>query len=341
MPRTTHALLVAVALAALACVGPRTSSAPAETLHPAYRPMLAAVQDALDREQLFLAERTLLAWRSRLTVDAAFAARAVEGVPAQAGRPDAASVATATRTVESYERIVAGRVALAGLDIALELRRVAGAERVQAVLTARSRLDADVELRPGPASLEVRRQSLEPRTGHETTDIEVQQLADGLRLVVPAGGAAEVGLTELAILVPGGAIATRMRCRATLLGGALVLGGRELPARAWPVAAAERTDLPGWLPATPVEPEELARLAAEAGATPEALAERAVRILPTQRVAALELLREPVALRTVEELTVLMPALRWLCGVEGLGRDPYAWRKYMAEARWRDAAPGG
>lgn len=340
-PPAMRPLLALASLAALACGALRTPRAPEPPLHPSYRPTLAALQDMLERDELALAERTLQQWRARLGMDAALAARASDTAALAPGRPDAAAVAAAERALERYELTVAGRRVFAGLDIALTLRRVAGEPRVRVELSVASRLDEAVELRPGPATLEVRRQTLEPRTGQETHTVELLPAAEALRIAVPARGTTLVALGDVPVVVPTGAIATRTRCKAVLLGGAVLAGGRELPARPLEVPEAERTDLPGWLPSTAVEPAELARLAAQPGATMEALCERAVRVLPARRTEALELLREPVALRTVEELVVLMPALRWLCAVEGLGRDPYAWRRYMADAPWRAAAAPG
>jgi len=343
--------VVALLLALLgACAVARPPQRPI-VLHPQYLPTYQAVQEALEREDLGLAERTLLHWRARLGADAAAAAQATPEAPLQPGRPSAAAVADAQRMTDNLGRVVEARRTIAALDLGLEVRRVAGAQRAEVWLAAQSSLTEPVLLVPGPANLELERLSLDPKTGLEVRATELTALTDEVRLEVPAGGAAVVRLGEVAIGVPGGAIATRTRFHLVLRSGSVTVQGRVLPVRAMAVRGAERTDLPTWLPAGPVEPAELARLVAKPDAALTALVERAVRILPERRVEALELLREPALERTLDQFELLVPVLRWLTGASGErgalptdpGRDPGQWRNYLAEARWRpvEAEAGG
>lgn len=345
--RTTFVTLLLVLLAA--CVGTSARQRPIN-LHAQYIPTLQAVQEALEREDLALAERTLLQWRARLAVDAATAARATPEAPLEAGRPSAAAVADAERLAENLGRVIEARRTIAALDLGLELRRIAGAQRVEVWLTAESSLVEPVVLVPGPGNLEVERLSLDPKTGLEVRATELLALTREVRLEILAGGAAEALLGAVAIGVPGGAIATRSRINLVMRSGSVTVQGRVLPVRAMAVRGAERTDLPAWLPNAPVEPAELARLVAEPGAPLTALVERTVRIVPERRVEALELLREPALERTLDEFELLVPVLRWLAGSSGdrsagptPGRDPGQWRSYLAEARWRpvEAASSG
>jgi hypothetical protein len=337
-------LLVALPVALLwACAVPGARQRPIN-LHPQYIPTLQAVQEALEREDLALAERTLLHWRARLGVDAAAAAQATPEAPLELGRPSAAAVADAEQLAENLGLVIEARRTVAALDLGLELRRIAGAQRVEIWLTAESSLAEPVSLVPGPGNLEVERLSLDPKTGLEVRATELLALTRAVRLEIPAGGAADALLGDVAIGVPGGAIATRSRFNLVMRSGSVTLQGRVLPVRAMAVRGAERTDLPSWLPTAPVEPAELARLVAQPGAPLTALVERAVRILPERRVEALELLREPALERTLDDFELLVPVLRWLAGSSGdrsagntPGRDPGHWRSYLAEARWRPA----
>ncbi|MEZ6017331.1 MAG: hypothetical protein R3F49_19615 [Planctomycetota bacterium] len=331
-PRGHRGLALALGACAALSACRNVERAPYATLHPTYRPTLAAVQDALDHEELEVAARTLQRWRARLTADRAFAANA-ETV--DTSRPGPEALDAAFGMVERLESIVEGRRVLAALDLGISLRRVPDAQRVEVHLSVQSRWPSDLEWQPGPGILEVERLSLEPTSGRESRGLETVPLPRELRLTLPAGGTLDVVLNELPIGVPPGAIATRIRCAVVLRGGTLLVDGRELPSRPTDVRSAERTDLPSWLPAAPVEPEELARLAAYPEATQAALVERAVRILPEQRLDALELLREPGGARRNEDFPPLVPVLRWLSGTVRPNRDVEFWRAYLAEARWR------
>jgi len=303
--------------------------------------MLEAVQSALEHDELDVAERTLAQWRGRTQLDASNA-RVHSAVSdggrapvAVGGRPDLAATRDAEHFITNFEQILAGRRVLAGVDLALELRRVPGESRVGVYLAGQSRLDEPVTLRPGPGNIEVVRISLDPRTGHELNEAETITLPGPLALALTAREAGELFLCDVDIVVPTGMVATRMRCRAALRGGTVVVAGAERPARAFDIAGAERTDLPGWLPTEAVEPAELARLAANLEAGQPAFCERAVRILPARRVEALELLRVPALERNPDQLVPLIPALRWLSGESQLGRDPRRWRTYLRDAPWR------
>ncbi len=150
-------------------------------------------------------------------------------------------------------------------------------------------------------------------------------------LTVPAGGQSELRLATIPIEVPAGSIATRTRCGAELRSGQVQRDGVDLPLRPLRVPSTERTELPAWVPAGPVDPTELARLVAEPGAARAALIERAVRVLPERRDEALRALRGPALARTPEEFELLVPVLRWLTGTRDLQRDVAGWRSLLQE----------
>jgi len=326
-----------VLLAALCagCLASRTAPAPLR-VDARYLQAFDAVEAALAREELDLAERTLALWRARLVVDRAAAqrARASAGDSVGAATPlPLTAVEDAERMVERLELVLAGRRTVAALALRLELRRVPGREELDVVLAVASSLAVPVQLDPGPVNLQVERWSIDPRTAHETLPVEVLALGDVRRLAIPAGGEAEVRLATIPIEVPAGSIATRTRCAAQLRSGQIEREGRRLPLRPLRLPDAERTELPAWVPAGPVEPAELARLVALPTASRAALIERAVRVLPERRAEALDALREPALARTPEEFEALVPVLRWLTGTRNLERDVAGWRALLQEAR--------
>ena len=105
------------------------------------------------------------------------------------------------------------------------------------------------------------------------------------------------------------------------------------------VEPVERTDLAVFLPNAAVEPEELASYAARHDFAIQALIERTVRILPSRREEALDLLAPIVARSTEEELQRLQPTLRWLARTHALGGGPLAWKRWMANRVPRRTQP--
>ena len=105
--------------------------------------------------------------------------------------------------------------------------------------------------------------------------------------------------------------------------------GALLPFRAPEIAAAEFESPATYLPREPVEPAELVRYATGEVVSLPPLLERAVRVAPEQRVAALVALSHELDQLEDERLQVLLPALRW---PSRSGRDqsnPDLWREFL------------
>ena len=318
-------------------------------VHRAYTASFDALHAALEADDLLVAESTLARLKQRLAADRATApsiAQARQRDDAIAARtlsgelPSAENVAAAMRMSAAFERVIAGRVRMAAIELDLALVRRPGTEMVDVILTARSTWSEALVLEPGAGRLEILRASLEPRTGAERRESRIRTLEEGTRLEIPAGGEVEVRVTEVPVEVPVGAIATRMEAAMTFNNGTVSEGKESLPMRDLELSGVRRTDLAGWVPTALVDPIELAELVQRGGAPLPAILERAVRISPARRDETLDRLGEVVRTLPMEAFHSIVPALRWVVGTNEFGRDEKRWRDWLIERYETRAAAG-
>ncbi len=96
------------------------------------------------------------------------------------------------------------------------------------------------------------------------------------------------------------------------------------------VRAAEVVRLAAFLPTTTVAPEELVDYIETGEVHLLPLMERAVRIAPSSRDEAVDLLAPLVAGLAEPEAREIVPALRWLTDIAEPGGDPTAWKAWFA-----------
>ena len=260
--------------------------------HPAYQAAFEALRATLDDGDLQAARATSRRLRARLereraTLPTMEAARNNEGGPLSyqvlSGElPAKESAEGALRMVDGFDSVIEGRARVRALDLAVILSRVPDSEQVRVVLRARSAWPEPLELRPGAGTVEVLRTSLEPRAGDERRDSARIALPEATVLRVPANAEADHELCRLAIEMPLGAIATRMRVDTVFLGGTIQEGDERYPAQDFDVRSARRTDLAGKIPAVAVGPGPLLELVERGRAPLAAILERTVRIPPAR-----------------------------------------------------------
>ena len=217
---------------------------------------------------------------------------------------------------QGFERILAGRAAVADLvtTLVLESRepqdgsRAAPVEVFQVWVNLGPR---DVELRPGPTSRRLTRESLDAR-GHLVSRISTEVLAGLGPWVLPAGGAQRRSLGVYPLLVPGDCMAARTTFLISHLPGFVLVDGRELPAQTLPHPRASRTVLASFLPQEAVTAQEWMDWAGSPRAALAPLLERTVRLSPSAAAEVLEALGrdEPNLGRSAWQY--ILPALRWL-----------------------------
>ena len=339
-------------MATLACVGacggatrvrpeaPEAAAAPSAIVsHPAYQAAFEALRAALDDGDLQAARATSRRLRARLereraTLPSMEEARKNEGGPLSyqvlSGElPAKESAEGALRMVDGFDRVIEGRARVRALDLAVILSRAPEAEQVRVVLRARSAWPAPLELRPGAGTVEVLRTALEPQAGDERRDSARIALPEATVLRVPANAEADLELCRLAIEVPLGAIATRMRVDTVFLGGTIEEGDERYPAREFDVRSGRRTDLAGKIPAVALGPGPLIELVERGRAPLAAILERTVRIPPARFPETLDRLGESLEIRPLEAIRPVVPSLRWLAETESFGRDEEAWREWL------------
>lgn len=361
--RSLASVLVAaskLALAASLSIGAACTSA-RERIDPRFEADLRAVEQALvDRDEArarelldaLEARKPTGAARQRVAqLDAAltereFAPYAATFEALEAARRDRDSV-VARRVLErlqksgapasvleqaaAYERIVAGREIVAGLDLHLAAKLLPdnlGEPNVYAVVLRASHAgDAPVRLQVPSGSLSFLATGVDP-SGIERRSA-VNRFVDVLAHVELAPHTEhEIALGRFSLAV-GGLIAARGRWELALNAGTLTTGARELPAMHVVVAPCEVVRLDPRLPTGAVEPAELLRYVEAGAPSIAALLERAVRVENSRRNEALETLM-PAALELDDEtLKRIVPALRWLGGERDLGGDPRAWRLWL------------
>ncbi len=309
-------------------------------VHRVYVAAFDAVEAALASDDLLVAQSTLTRLQQRLAADSASAptiaqARAREDEIAtrtlNGELPSAENVAAAIKMSEGFERVIAGRLRMAAIELSLGLERQPGSETVNVLLFAKSSWEEPLVLEPGAGRLEILRVSLEPRTGSERREARIRALESGTRLELPPGERVQVTVTEVPIEVPVGAIATRMEAQVTFNGGTVAEGRFSLPMREQVLPKAKRTDLAGWVPTSLVEPLDIVELMQRGDAPLPAILERAVRISPTRRAETLDRLGKAVRTLPVDSFHSMVPALRWIVGTNQFGRDEKRWREWLIE----------
>jgi hypothetical protein len=198
-----------------------------------------------------------------------------------------------------------------------------------------------IELRPGPASLQVTKTSVghmqvvrfgEPMVGGEEQSTETHPYPALRNLGLDPGGSIEVGLAAFFIDVPAGDLAVRLTFDLDLRSGSIVRDGRELPAMHVPVEGCEATCW-GKLLCAELEPtpESLEQYVLRpTSITAECALELAVRLPPDQRKETLDRLAARENEISEQHLLELGPALRWLTEDPTLGGDSNLWRAYLA-----------
>jgi hypothetical protein len=241
----------------------------------------------------------------------------------------------------AYERVLDGRQLGRELSLRLESEPVGGsAGDFRLVLVASHFASQRVVMRLPPAALTRSLVSIDAagNEGRSSTSEACRALE---KLVLPPGERVRVRLLDYELELAG-ALAVRERWSLEPRSGVLRLGERDLPAHELPVTAVERTRLASFLPATLVEPEELARALLDPQTPLPALIERAVRIDPERREEALNRLDaavEELARTSPERLERAAPALRWLARTGRPGNSAVAWADWFrARRRERELA---
>jgi hypothetical protein len=251
-----------------------------------------------------------------------------------ARRPQGAALELA----RAYERILDGRALVAALDLRLEAEEVPESPGAYEVfLLASQGTGEPVTLRPRGARLRETVVAVDP-DGAENRRVGVAVVEDLGEVVLPAGELVRRHLARVSLGAPAGALAVRARWYLELSTVDAVVADRALPTAAVRVGVTERVRLAAFLSPTPVEPAELLRYLREEQINPQALMERAVRILPERRAEALDLLTPMAEEMSVLTLAQLVAPLRWLAGTTIPGGDAEAWRRWLA-ARARRAGP--
>lgn len=314
--------LVAFAVLALAlpgCAGPRANEVrgiPAGTVEgiaPRYQPLFEALRDAVEADEDETARQIADNLAARLALEP-------EGTR---GRRDA------QRLLQGFERVLDGRALVDSLDLRLALREESGGRAVRVVLRARAERRTRLELRPAAASLLSYRVTL-AEDGRETSSVRTQGVPNLDVLAVDSDGWVEVPLATFPTSLPRNAIAARTHWSLSLLAGDVVEESERYPAMHVPVGAVERVDLAHYLPNGPVEPAELLTYLQRPDVALPPILERTVRIVPERREEALDLLAPLVERSTPEALERMIPSLRWLARTSAPGRDPLAWKEWLA-----------
>lgn len=346
----TLIVLVFAACCTVAC-HPGTNGQPARTVrvdsggfgsalvaHPVYQSALEALKAALEADDLQIGRATLARLMVRLESDRASLPSMIEAK----GKDDALSLQVLSgelpsrehavaglRIADGFMRVLEGRTRLREIELTVVLRRVPGTETCRASLFAISSWPETLVIMPGPATLEVLRTSLEPRTGVERRDSSKTHLDAELSIEIPAGGSTSTPIADIPIEVPIGAIATRLRIGIVFTGGTLSEDGETFPARDIAVETKERTDIASWVPATLVDPQELVRVWKRGDASLASILERTVRIPPARYEEVLDRLGLTAEIQPVQTFSVIVPALRWIVRTHSFGRDEGSWRRWL------------
>jgi len=231
---------------------------------------------------------------------------------------------------DAYERILDGRDLVGTLDLSLAVRGAGDGATApgRLVLVAHTTAGRPLELRTGPATLEVERTTVDA-AGRERVDRQTRSFDTVSELLIPGEGACETELDRVAESFPPGALAQRWRWRLRVRAGEIVDAGRSYPAMRVRVTPAEVSLVTPSLKDGAVAPEELATEMAAGRLELRAALELAVRVPAEQREQALD-----AAAAVIEDLPLpavarLAPALRWLAPDVDAGSDPVAWKAWL------------
>lgn len=342
-----HACLLLAAPALLlggSCAAPARGGEPPLTVvaHPAYQEAFSAVKLALDTDDLDVARATLARLEGRLRRDAQtlptlkearersetddLAARVLGGE-----LPAAENARAGLDMAEAFGEVIEGRRIMEALDVDVTLERTGGSDTAALRLECSSGWTHPVELRPGAATVTLHRTSVFKDTGAEETERTTIPVAAPGALRLEPGARDGATLLEVPVEVPKGAMATRLRASVRFNGGHLDVGEQRLPARAFDVGPALRTDLPGWMPAGALGPDALLAAIKRGNPPLNAALERAVRIPEARREEALDLLADAVQTMPAGALRTSIPALRWLAQAASAHRDEEAWRQFLIQ----------
>lgn len=228
------------------------------------------------------------------------------------------------RRLEGCKRILFGRQVVGDTQLELEAELADGQVKVSVAVTAP---DVDCVLRPGAPALRLQRTTMFP-SGEEDRFVTTRLAPELERLELRRGSEStlELGTFELAI---GRGLASRLRFDLDLGGGVVEVDGQDYPAMHYSIQPCEVVRLASFLPSAAVEPSELARYVSVSRIRRAALVERAVRIAPSRRNEALDLLAPIVVELDRVRIEEIVPALRWLGGNVRFGADPQAWRTWF------------
>ncbi len=227
-----------------------------------------------------------------------------------------------------FERVLRGRALIGGAELWLEIRPRPDSHLGEIWLQGRSAHPGGIALRPGAATLEWQRRTLLP-DGRDHLNAKTLPLA-GIRPVELVQEASEgTRLHAYDRRIPAGALAVNDRWILHLRSGSVDADGGEFPAMKLVVSPAQRVELAPVLPSGSLDPALLVEAARKPEVSMAALLERTVRILPRDRDAALSGLAPLVETWTSEQITRLVPSLRWLSGDTEPGADPLAWRAWL------------
>lgn len=331
--RTLHLLLLALIAAACSASGhssgpgdrprsERTVAGVSARYQPAFRALSAAVEAHEDETAWSILRRLELRIVSGLRRGTA---------PDDGAAPGSRATHLAENALEflrAFERILGGRARVQSLDLALIGHAADDGRRIRVVLRATSHYSAPLLLRAGPPTLRIHSAFVNER-GRESHSLR-EQRAPGLEEIwVDPRGVTEVELGTFPLGVPSLAIAVRTRWSLDFRAGVVLEGDDSFPAMAIAIEPLERTVIAPFFPLNPVAPAELARYVQVQGAALAPIMERAVRIPPERGEEALDLLVPVVERSTVEELALMVPAIRWLARTTVPASDPLAWKAWM------------
>ena len=227
-----------------------------------------------------------------------------------------------------FDRILTGRALIGGAELWLEIRPRPDSHLGGVWLHGRSAHLAGIVLRPGAATLEWQRRTLLP-DGRDLLNAKTLPLAGIMPVELTQEAAGIMCLDTYDRRISAGALAVNDRWILHLRSGSVDADGGTFPAMKLSVRAAQRVELASVLPPDALDPGLLAEAARKPGISMPALLERTVRILPRDRGAALDALVPLVEIWTAEQISRLVPSLRWLSGDSGPGADPLAWRDWL------------
>lgn len=234
----------------------------------------------------------------------------------------------------AFERVLDGRERCGWIarELVATERPDLGSARYVLELVLVNRGPAPLVLECGGAELVVRQVAVDPAGFDRRAALrDGVSLPPRLELAPDEPWRHEVAALDLE--PPAGVLAFSSVLRLELLPGEFVEpDGRYLPAQDLATGPLELVRLAGFLPTAPVEPAELARYVGGGRLHTPALLERAVRIVPAEREAALDLLTPLAPGLPRVELERLVPALRWLSGTARPGGSPESWLSWL-EAR--------